>query len=261
LRPSGPSRGRHGRPNVQPRAAIQRRNAKIRSHRLVRKLCGVRRHDARGLLKSFASADWRAAGAAGPSGASTGKSEAVFDMVLPPKKDAISAADERKSRFPRNCTLAEENLKDPRRQLSPRSDHLGQVARSALMGRVRRAGTAPELKVRSAAHNLGFRFRVDRSDLPGRPDIVFPRHRAVIFVHGCFWHRHTKCDRASIPKTRTDYWMAKFARNTARDARVQRELKAAGWRVLVLWECEINDTQRLSAHLKRFFSRQRSNPA
>ncbi|WP_291623191.1 very short patch repair endonuclease [Bradyrhizobium sp.] len=120
------------------------------------------------------------------------------------------------------------------------------------MARVRRTGTEPELRVRSIAHRLGFRFRVNRSNLPGSPDLVFPKYRAVIFVHGCFWHRHIQCHRASTPTTRASYWVEKFNRNVARDSRVKRELRREGWRVLVLWECEINEAGHVSRQLLKF---------
>jgi DNA mismatch endonuclease (patch repair protein) len=136
----------------------------------------------------------------------------------------------------------------------PKPDHLKGARRSALMAKVRRSGTAPELAVRSAAHRLGFRFRAGGRGLPGRPDIVFAKYRAVIFVHGCFWHRHSNCRRASSPSTRPEYWKAKFARNVVRDKRVQRELKHAGWRVLVLWQCELKDQVRLRARLIVFLN-------
>lgn len=109
------------------------------------------------------------------------------------------------------------------------------------MGRVRQRDTAAELAVRSALHRLGFRFTVNgpfNRKLPGRPDIVLPRHRLAVFVHGCFWHRHHGCLKTTTPKTRVEFWETKFSQNTARDARVVAELKAMGWRVVVVWECE-----------------------
>ncbi|WP_311202876.1 very short patch repair endonuclease [Rhizobium sp. SRDI969] len=109
--------------------------------------------------------------------------------------------------------------------------------RSSNMRAVRSGDTNPELIVRKLLHALGFRFRLRRADLPGKPDIVLPRYQTVIFVHGCFWHRHT-CKRASTPKTRTEFWEAKLAGNVARDRRVIDELRALGWRVVVIWECE-----------------------
>lgn len=177
-------------------------------------------------------------------------------MVLPPKKNAVSAAHKLKYKFHGNSTPAGRNLKATPHRPSPRSDHL--AARSALMARVRRSGTAPELEVQDAARKLRFRFHVDVSDLPGRPDIVFPRLRSVIFVHGCFWHRHEGCRRASTPATRTEYWLAKFARNTARDERVKRELRNANWRVHVIWSCELGDLDRLALRLAKFLRRKKS---
>lgn len=120
-------------------------------------------------------------------------------------------------------------------------DSLSVEARSRLMGRVRQRGTTPELAVRSALHRLGFRFTVHgplNRQLPGRPDIVLPRHRLVVFVHGCFWHRHAGCVKTTTPSTRAEFWQAKFSANTARDQRVAAALKALGWRVLVVWECD-----------------------
>jgi len=106
------------------------------------------------------------------------------------------------------------------------------------MGRVRQAHTKPEVTVRRALHAKGYRFRLHRRDLPGSPDIVLPRHRMVIFVHGCFWHRHPGCRGASTPKTNSEYWVKKFIANVARDERTAEELVEAGWRVVVVWECE-----------------------
>jgi DNA mismatch endonuclease (patch repair protein) len=113
-----------------------------------------------------------------------------------------------------------------------------EVSRSALMRRVSTKGSKPEMRVRRALHALGFRFRLHRRDLPGSPDIVLPRHRSVIFVHGCFWHRHPGCRQTTTPKTRAAFWQAKFDANQARDARVEEALRRAGWRVHVIWECE-----------------------
>ncbi|MDE4914275.1 DNA mismatch endonuclease Vsr [Methylobacterium sp. 092160098-2] len=131
-------------------------------------------------------------------------------------------------------------------------DKLEPAARSALMGRIRGTDTAPEMAVRRAAHRLGYRFRLHRRSLPGRPDLVFPARRAVIFVHGCFWHRHEGCAKASTPKTRTDFWTGKFARNVERDREAQDRLEQAGWRVLVVWECGIRDQLRLESTLREF---------
>lgn len=113
--------------------------------------------------------------------------------------------------------------------------------RSALMSRIRGKNTHPELAVRMLAHRWGFRFRLHRRDLPGTPDLVFPRLRKAVLVHGCFWHHHsdTACKNAVIPKTRRDWWIAKLSANIDRDARNLASLRADGWDVLVIWECEV----------------------
>ena len=117
-------------------------------------------------------------------------------------------------------------------------DSLSPEQRSDLMRKVRQRDTAPEMVIRRALHNRGFRYQLHRRDLPGSPDLVFPRTRRVVFVHGCFWHVHPGCRRATTPKSTTDYWLAKLAENQARDVMVRTELEAAGWRVHVVWECE-----------------------
>jgi DNA mismatch endonuclease, patch repair protein len=111
--------------------------------------------------------------------------------------------------------------------------------RSAVMARIRSRDTKPELIVRSLLHRAGTRFSLRRKDLPGKPDIVLPKYNTVIFVHGCFWHRHKGCKVATMPKSRTAFWQAKFDANVERDRRNQRALKKAGWQVIVLWECEV----------------------
>lgn len=121
------------------------------------------------------------------------------------------------------------------------TDHLAPAQRSALMSRIRGKNTLPEMIVRGIAHAMGLRLRVHRPDLPGTPDLVFPRRRAVVFVHGCWWHRHSGCGRANLPRTRPEYWGAKFARNVVRDAAARCELEAAGWLVETIWECETRD--------------------
>ncbi|MFC3147238.1 very short patch repair endonuclease [Piscinibacterium candidicorallinum] len=117
--------------------------------------------------------------------------------------------------------------------------------RSRMMGAIRGKDTAPELLVRRALHRMGLRFRLGGCGLPGRPDIVLPRHRAVVFVHGCFWHRHQGCARCTTPATNSDFWQRKFARNIERDGEVQRLLVIRGWRVFVVWECELADERGL----------------
>ena len=117
--------------------------------------------------------------------------------------------------------------------------------RSAMTSRIRGRDTGPEVVVRRIAHRLGFRFRLHRKDLPGRPDLAFPRYRSVVFVHGCFWHRHEGCRSACEPKTRISFWSEKFNRNVARDRDNEEALRALGWRVLVIWECEIRNRAAL----------------
>lgn len=118
-------------------------------------------------------------------------------------------------------------------------DTLTPAQRSERMSRIRSRDTKPEIVLRSALHRLGFRFRLHGRRLPGKPDIVLPRYRTAIFVHGCFWHRHKGCKVATTPKSNTDFWVIKFDRNVARDARNVEELRRAGWRVLTVWECEL----------------------
>lgn len=117
------------------------------------------------------------------------------------------------------------------------------------MSRIRGKDTRPELRVRSALHRLGYRFRLNRRDLPGKPDIVLPRHQTVIFVHGCFWHRHPGCRFAYTPKSRVEFWQTKFQRNVERHREVEEELQTLGWRVLVVWECETEVDDRLLERL------------
>jgi len=123
--------------------------------------------------------------------------------------------------------------------------------RSEMMRAVRRESTEPELIVRRTLHGLGFRYALHRKDLPGTPDIVLTKHRTVVFVNGCFWHHHDGCPRASVPKTNSDYWFRKFERNKARDIRNRADLKALGWRVVVVWSCETRDAASLVRKLKR----------
>lgn len=107
------------------------------------------------------------------------------------------------------------------------------------MSRIRSKDTKPELCLRSLLHRAGFRYRLHSTKLPGRPDLVLPKFRSVIFVHGCFWHRHPGCGRATTPSTRTDFWMTKFRGTVERDKRIKKELKQQGWRVITVWECEL----------------------
>ena len=121
-------------------------------------------------------------------------------------------------------------------------DILTPKERSELMGRIRGVDTKPELFVRRAVHALGYRFRTHVRGLPGCPDLAFSRRRAVIFVHGCFWHRHG-CKKTYVPKSRREFWQVKFAHNVKRDKRNQKLLVKAGWRVFVVWECEVQSDE------------------
>lgn len=122
---------------------------------------------------------------------------------------------------------------------------------SRRMAAVRRNGTAPELAVRSIVHRLGYRFRLHSPKLPGKPDLVLPRLRRVILVHGCFWHRHG-CSRATEPRTHVEYWSRKFERNIERDSRNVHALGELGWTVLIVWECETRDVPSLEVRLQGF---------
>lgn len=118
------------------------------------------------------------------------------------------------------------------------------------MARVRNRNTEPEMVVRRLLHRMGFRFRLHRTDLPGTPDIVLPKYGAVILVHGCFWHRHPGCPRASMPATNSDFWREKFRVNVERDRTNLNKLTEIGWRVFVVWECETRDRTKLESRLR-----------
>lgn len=120
------------------------------------------------------------------------------------------------------------------------------------MRAVKGKNTGPEMIVRRLVHALGYRYRLHRKDLPGKPDLVFPARRGVIFVHGCFWHQHDCPRGARSPKSNRDYWLPKLRRNRERDAKNQARLKEEGWKVLVVWECETKDRDRLARGLKGF---------
>ena len=119
------------------------------------------------------------------------------------------------------------------------TDRLSKSDRSKAMAKVRSADSKPEWILRCGLHRLGFRYRLLDGTLPGKPDLVFPKYKSVIFVHGCYWHRHKGCKDASTPRSNTQFWLTKFKENVQRDKRNTRELEALGWRVLVLWECEL----------------------
>jgi DNA mismatch endonuclease Vsr len=120
------------------------------------------------------------------------------------------------------------------------------------MAAIRSKGTKPEMAIRSIAHRLGYRFRLHRRDLPGKPDLVFPARRKVVFVNGCFWHQHSRCRFAARPATRPEFWAAKLDGNRERDRRVRRALRNAGWEVLVIWECQLRDPAAVTVRLMRF---------
>lgn len=134
-------------------------------------------------------------------------------------------------------------------------DLLSVEQRSANMARIRAGNTRPELEVRRLVHSLGYRFRTHGRDLPGSPDIVLPRLRTVIFVHGCFWHRHRGCRFTTTPTANREFWLAKFSANVRRDRRASRLLRERGLSVLTIWECELQDSDKLRRRLARHLSR------
>ncbi|MDK2973483.1 MAG: mismatch endonuclease, patch repair protein [Candidatus Sumerlaeota bacterium] len=133
-------------------------------------------------------------------------------------------------------------------------DSLSRRERSENMRRIRSKDMAPELAVRRLVHAAGYRYRLHRKDLPGKPDLVFPARGKVIFVHGCFWHQHSarKCGIVRKPKSNTGYWEMKLANNVRRDRRNRRALKRLGWDVLIVWECQTRDPAKLEARIRRF---------
>lgn len=139
------------------------------------------------------------------------------------------------------------------------ADTLTPAQRSARMALVRARDTSPERKVRALVRTLGYRYTLHNRRLPGTPDLVFPNARKVIFVHGCFWHRHPskRCKLARLPKSRLEFWLPKLLENRARDLRTQRTLNRLGWRYIVVWECQLAHAERLEARIRRFLGRQR----
>ena len=125
--------------------------------------------------------------------------------------------------------------------------------RSAIMRAVGSKNTKPEIAVRRLAHRLGYRFRLHVKDLPGKPDIVFPRLNKIVLVHGCFWHGH-RCRYGRLPKSRLDFWGPKIEANRTRDKRALKSLRSLGWRVLVIWQCQTKDLEKLEKRLKDFLS-------
>ena len=135
-------------------------------------------------------------------------------------------------------------------------DKISAEKRSANMRAIRSTDTAPEMVVRRLVHRMGYRYRLHRKDLPGKPDLVFCSRKKIIFVHGCFWHQHNKkdCKLARKPKTNTNYWLPKFKRTVRRDREHQIALEKAGWAVLIVWECEVGKTEYLKRKLQNFLN-------
>ena len=133
-------------------------------------------------------------------------------------------------------------------------DKISKERRSENMRRIKSADTKPEMIVRSIAHRLGYRFRLHRKDLPGKPDMVFPSRNSVIFVHGCFWHQHPdkQCADSRLPLSNTGYWNEKLRKNLERDQKNLEELERKGFSVLILWECEVNNTESVESKIKHF---------
>ncbi|HVS25776.1 MAG TPA: very short patch repair endonuclease [Burkholderiales bacterium] len=132
------------------------------------------------------------------------------------------------------------------------TDKISKERRSANMRAVHSRDTGPEIRVRQIAHGLGYRFRLHRRELPGKPDLAFPGQRKAIFVHGCFWHQHKGCERGSMPQSNVGFWRPKLAHNAARDAKQLTAIKESGWRAMVIWECELKNERRLVSRLRRF---------
>jgi len=132
------------------------------------------------------------------------------------------------------------------------ADSLTKEKRSWNMSRIRSKDTKPEMYVRSLLHHMGYRFRLHQKGLPGRPDIVLPKYKTIIFVHGCFWHRHKNCKYAYTPKSKIEFWLKKFQGNIERDKKHEEELKKLGWKKIVVWECQIKN---LSALENKFYKK------
>ena len=130
-------------------------------------------------------------------------------------------------------------------------DTVSKEVRSRNMSAIRSKNTNPETVVRSLLFALGYRYRLHKKDLPGKPDIILKKHNTVIFVHGCFWHQHKECKRANIPKSNKKYWIPKLERNAERDKINKRELNKLGWNVITIWECETKDSGKITAELKK----------
>jgi DNA mismatch endonuclease, patch repair protein len=136
-------------------------------------------------------------------------------------------------------------------------DTLSPARRSENMRNIRSANTRPEVSVRSMLHRMGYRFRLHVKNLPGKPDIVLPRHGKIVLVHGCFWHQHSQCGEGRMPASRQQYWLPKLTRNIERDLEHKKALRKLGWNVLVIWECELRHLRRVEAKLARFIAKDR----
>ena len=133
-------------------------------------------------------------------------------------------------------------------------DIFSQEKSSQVMSHVRNRDTRPEKIIRSILHKSGFRFRIQRKDLPGKPDIVLPKYKTIIFVHGCFWHQHEGCKKALPPKSNVSFWLEKFRKNKERDRKVIRTLQESGWKVIVVWQCEIPKIKNNPEIIKKLIS-------
>lgn len=131
-------------------------------------------------------------------------------------------------------------------------DTVSPEQRSYNMSLIRNKDTKPEVFIRSLLHRLGFRFRKNVKKMPGKPDIVLPKYKSIIFVHGCFWHQHKECKRSNIPKSNVDFWKSKLNKNVKRDIENQAELKKAGWKIKIIWECELKNLDNLKDSLIKF---------
>jgi len=131
-------------------------------------------------------------------------------------------------------------------------DSVSAARRSEIMARIRSKDTKPEMLIRRMLHRLGYRYALHRRDLPGAPDLVFPARRKIILVHGCFWHQHRNCVDGRLPKSRQDYWKPKLLRNVERDRRNIVKMRRGGWKVMMVWECDTADADRLLARIVRF---------
>lgn len=136
-------------------------------------------------------------------------------------------------------------------------DIVSKEKRSRMMSGIKGKNTKPELLLRSALHKLGFRFRIQRKDLPGKPDIVLPKYKTIIFVHGCFWHRHPGCKSAYTPKSNIEFWTNKLEGNVIRDRLTEKALEEMGWRILIVWECEVKTLVENNARLRAMITEEK----